>query len=51
MKGKLKGELLVAAVTTQELHPVAQESSDHVAKDLPGLVEWAEREFNYRRES
>jgi hypothetical protein len=51
MKGKLKGELLVAAVTTQELHPVAQESSDHVAKDLLGLVEWAEREFNYRRES
>lgn len=51
MKGKLKGELLVAAVTTQELHPVAQESSDHVAKDLLGLVEWAEREFNYRGES
>lgn len=51
MKGKLKGELLVAAVTTQELHPVAQESSDHVAKDLLGLVEWAEREFNYRREN
>lgn len=51
MKGKLKGELLVAAVTTQELHSVAQESSDHVAKDLLALVEWAERQFNYRGES
>jgi methanogenic corrinoid protein MtbC1 len=47
MKGKIKGELRVAAITAQELHAVAQESSDYVAKDLLGLVEWAEREFNY----
>lgn len=50
MKAKIKGELRVVALTTQELHPVAQESSDYVAKDLLALVEWAEREFNYRME-
>jgi len=48
MKGRIKGELLIIAVTTQQLHTVAQESSDYVAKDLPALVEWSEREFNYR---
>jgi methanogenic corrinoid protein MtbC1 len=47
MKGKIKGELRVAAITAQELQSLAQESSDYVAKDLLGLVEWAEREFNY----
>ncbi len=50
MKAKIKGELRVGALTTQELQPVAQESSDYVAKDLLALVEWAEREFNYRME-
>ncbi|MDP8886680.1 MAG: winged helix-turn-helix domain-containing protein [Thermoproteota archaeon] len=50
MKAKIKGKLRVGALTTQELHPVAQESSDYVAKDLLTLVEWAEREFNYRME-
>ena len=50
MKAKIKGELRVGALTTQELHPVAQESSDYVAKDLLALVEWAEREFNYSME-
>lgn len=50
MKAKIKGELRVGALTTQELHAVAQESSDYVAKDLLALVEWAEREFNYRME-
>ena len=50
MKAKIKGEVRVGALTTQELHPVAQESSDYVAKDLLALVEWAEREFNYRME-
>jgi methanogenic corrinoid protein MtbC1 len=50
MKAKIKGELRVGALTTQELYPVAQESSDYVAKDLLALVEWAEREFIYRME-
>jgi methanogenic corrinoid protein MtbC1 len=50
MKAKIKGELRVGVLTSQELHPVAQESSDYVAKDLLALVEWAEREFNYRME-
>ena len=48
MKGRIKGELRIITVTTQQLHPVAEESSDYVAKDLPALVEWSEREFNYR---
>jgi methanogenic corrinoid protein MtbC1 len=51
MKGKIKGELLTAAITTQDLQPNAQENTDYVAKDLLSLVEWAEREFSYRRES
>jgi methanogenic corrinoid protein MtbC1 len=50
MKGKIKGELRITAVTTQQLQPVAEESSDYVAKDLLALLEWAEREFNYRVE-
>ncbi|HKY10438.1 MAG TPA: B12-binding domain-containing protein [Nitrososphaera sp.] len=50
MKGKIKGELRITAVTTQQLQPVAEENSDYVAKDLLALVEWAEREFNYRVE-
>jgi methanogenic corrinoid protein MtbC1 len=51
MKDKIKGELRTAAITTQDLQPMAQESTDYVAKDLLSLVEWAEREFSYRRES
>ena len=51
MKEKIKGELRITAVTTQQLQPVAEESSDYVAKDLLALVEWAEREFNYRMEA
>ena len=50
MKGKIKGELRITALTTQQLQPVAEESSDYVAKDLLALVEWAEREFNFRME-
>jgi hypothetical protein len=50
MKGKLKGELRVTVTTTQQLQTVAEESSDYVARDLLTLVEWAEREFNYRME-
>ena len=50
LEGKIKGELLIAVVATDEIQHVAQESSDYVAKDLLALVEWAEREFNYRME-
>jgi hypothetical protein len=48
MKGKIKGDLRITAVTTQQLRPVAEESTDYVAKDLVALIEWAEREFNHR---
>ncbi|MFL6310256.1 MAG: B12-binding domain-containing protein [Nitrososphaera sp.] len=51
IKGKIKGELRVAVVTTQQLQSAAEENSDYVAKDPLALVEWAEREFNYSRES
>jgi methanogenic corrinoid protein MtbC1 len=46
MKGRLKGELRITAVTTQDLQQVAEEGADYVAKDLLSLVEWAEREYN-----
>ncbi len=45
MKGRLKGELRIAVLATQELQAVAEENSDHVAKDLLSLVEWAERQY------
>ena len=48
MKGRVRGELRITTFTTPQLRPVAEESSDFVAEDLLALVEWAEREFNYR---
>ena len=48
MKGRVRGELRITTVTTPQLRPVAEESSDYVAEDLLALVEWAEREFTYR---
>ena len=46
MKGRLKGEVRVAVLATPELQAVSEENSDHVAKDLLSLVQWAEREYN-----
>jgi DNA-binding MarR family transcriptional regulator len=46
MKGRLKGELRVAVSSTQELQQAAEENADYVAKDMPCIVEWAEREYN-----
>jgi hypothetical protein len=46
MKGRLKGELRIAVLATPELQAAAEENSDHVAKDLLSLVQWAEREYN-----
>jgi methanogenic corrinoid protein MtbC1 len=46
MKGRLKGQLRIMAITTQELQPMAEEEADYVAKDLLSLIEWAEREYN-----
>jgi B12 binding domain/HTH domain len=50
IKGKIKGELRIAVVTTQQLQLTAEENSDYVGKDISALVEWAEREFNFRKE-
>ena len=44
MKGRLKGELKIAVLAAPELQAAAEENSDHVAKDLPSLLEWAERQ-------
>ena len=46
MKGRLKGHLSITAITTKELQSVAEEGADYVTKDLPSLIEWAEREYN-----
>jgi methanogenic corrinoid protein MtbC1 len=46
MKGRLKGQLRITAITTQELQPMAEDGADYVAKDLLSLIEWAEREYN-----
>jgi thymidylate synthase ThyX len=46
MKGRVKGELRIAVSAPPELQQAAEESSDFVARDLPTLVEWAEREYS-----
>jgi methanogenic corrinoid protein MtbC1 len=46
LKGRLKGQLLIATNTTEELKPIAEEGADYVAKDLLSLVEWSEHEYN-----
>ena len=46
MKGRMEGQLRIAAITTQELQPMAEDGADYVAKDLLSLIEWAEREYN-----
>jgi methanogenic corrinoid protein MtbC1 len=46
MKGRLKGQLRITAITTQELQPMAENDADYVGKDLLSLIEWAEREYN-----
>lgn len=45
LKGRLKGELRIAIFATPELQQAAEEVYDFSAKDLPSLVEWAEREY------
>lgn len=46
MKGRLKGELRIAAMTSAELEPVAEEHADHFPKDLQSLLEWSERQHS-----
>jgi methanogenic corrinoid protein MtbC1 len=46
MKGRLKGQLRITAITTQELQPMAENDADYVGNDLLSLIEWAEREYN-----
>ncbi len=46
MKGRVKGELRIAVSATPELQQAAEESSDFVARDLPSLAEWSERQYN-----
>jgi methanogenic corrinoid protein MtbC1 len=46
MKGRVRGELRIAVLAAPELQAAAEENSDYVAKDLPSLVDWAERQYN-----
>ena len=46
LKGRLKGELRIAISATPELQQAAEEAYDYSAKDLPSLIEWAEREYS-----
>jgi hypothetical protein len=46
MKGRLKGELRIVSLTTQQLKTVAEENSDYVATDLVSLLDWVERQYN-----
>ncbi|HXG07598.1 MAG TPA: B12-binding domain-containing protein [Nitrososphaera sp.] len=46
MKGRLRGELRIAVLSTPELQAAAEENSDYIAKDLMSLIEWAERQYN-----
>ena len=46
LKGRLRGELCIAAIATPELQAAAEENSDYVAKDLLSLVQWAERQYS-----
>jgi methanogenic corrinoid protein MtbC1 len=46
MKGRLKGELRITAMTMQEQQQGAEEEgADYLAKDVISLVEWAEHEY------
>ncbi len=45
MRGRLKGELRVAALVPQALQAVAEEGADYAAKDLSGLIDWAEKQL------
>ncbi len=45
LRGRMKGELRIGAMTTQQLQQMAEGSTDYVVKDLVALIEWAEREF------
>ena len=44
MRGRLKGELRLAAYAP-EAEAVAGENADYAAKDLQGMIEWAERQY------
>jgi methanogenic corrinoid protein MtbC1 len=43
MKGRLKGELRLAALSP-EAQAAAEENADYAAKDLQGVLDWAERQ-------
>jgi methanogenic corrinoid protein MtbC1 len=44
MRGRLKGELRLAALAP-EAEAAAGENADYSAKDLQGMVDWAERQY------
>lgn len=44
MKGRLKGELRIAALAAPELAQAAEENADFVARDLQSIIDWSERQ-------
>jgi methanogenic corrinoid protein MtbC1 len=44
LKGRLKGELRIAALASSELVQAAEENADFVARDLQSMIEWSERQ-------
>jgi DNA-binding MarR family transcriptional regulator len=48
MKGRLKGELRLAALAP-EAQAAAEENCDYAAKDLQGMLDWAERQYTLVR--
>ena len=45
LRSRLRGELRIASVTSDELQSIAKESSDFAGTDLQGLLEWCERSY------
>jgi hypothetical protein len=45
LRGRLKGDLFIASITSDELQPIAKESSDFVGSDLSSLFDWCEQKY------
>jgi methanogenic corrinoid protein MtbC1 len=46
MRGRLKGELRIAALAAPDIQAAAEETADYVAKDLQSMFDWAERQYS-----
>lgn len=46
LRGRLKGELRIASVTSASFQQIAKESADFVGGDLQALFDWCEQTYN-----